>query len=146
MRFVLYRANEIKPSPEHKRPTSMMSFLDRVIGRVRDRDQRSAKKAMERLRFVLVTDRSNLSPESLRAMQAEIIEVIKKYCRIDEGAVEMKLEHRDRESFLVADIPLTPDAQTGEESGGKIGFSIQTGSSVSVEASPAEKAEIKESD
>lgn len=103
----------------------MMSFLDRFFGRS-TRDHRSAKKAMERLRFVLVTDRSNLSPEQLRQMQAEIVEVIKKYCRVDEGAVDIKLEQRERENYLVADIPLRKDPNNPEDTGGSIEFSLQT--------------------
>ena len=101
----------------------MNNFIDRLLGR---KDHRSAKTALERLRFVLVTDRSQLSPEKLREMQAEIIQVIKKYCRIDESAVEMKLELRERENYLVADIPLAKSTDYPDDEAGRIAFSLQT--------------------
>jgi cell division topological specificity factor len=104
----------------------MPGFLERLFGR---RDKQSARKAAERLRFVLVTDRSNISPQQLQSMQKEIIEVIKKYCRIDENAVEMKLEQRERDNYLVADIPLARDSSNPAEEPGSIAFSLQTSSS-----------------
>ncbi len=114
----------------------MNSLLDRLLGR---KDQRSAKTALERLQFVLVTDRSQLTPEQLRQMQAEILDVIRKYCKIDEGAVEMKLEARERENFLVADIPLAQKQGQSPEEAGSIGFSMQT-------STPTEKPEETKSE
>jgi len=81
----------------------MASFLERLLGR---KEPTSADMARERLKLVLVTDRSNLPPDKLEQMQAEIIQVIKKYLQIDEIAVQIKLEQRERQSYLVADIPL----------------------------------------
>ncbi len=103
----------------------MTGLFERFFGRGKDR---SAKRAMERLQFVLVTDRSQLSPEQLRQMQAEILGVIRKYCHIDEGAAEMKLEMRERMNYLVADIPLVKHPSSDEEPG-RIGFALQTPSS-----------------
>ena len=81
----------------------MASLFERFIGR---KEPSSAEVAKERLKLVLVTDRSNLSPIKLAEMQAEIIEVIKRYIPIDDTEVQIKFEQRDRESYLVADIPL----------------------------------------
>lgn len=75
-----------------------------------------AQSAKDRLKFVLVTDRTTLSPEELRLMQLEILEVIRKYCRVKEEDVDIKLEQRERDSYLVADIPLTP-SRAGEQAG-----------------------------
>ena len=84
----------------------MASFFDRFLGR---RELTSARAAKERLKLVLVTDRSDLAPEKLEQMQAEIIQVIKRYLQINEARVEIKLEQRDRKNYLVADIPLMRD-------------------------------------
>jgi cell division topological specificity factor len=84
----------------------MSSLIERLKGR---REPTSAEIAKERLKLVLVTDRSNLSPEKLEEMQAEIIQVIKRYIPIDDGDVQIKLEQRDRKNYLVADIPLFRD-------------------------------------
>jgi cell division topological specificity factor len=84
----------------------MASFLERLLGR---REPSSAEMARERLKLVLVTDRSDIAPEKLEQMQAEIIQVIKRYLKIDEAQVHIKLEQRARENYLVADIPLVRD-------------------------------------
>ena len=99
----------------------MSNFLDRLFRK----EQSSAKTAKERLQFVLVTDRSQLSPEKMREMQAEILDVIRKYCRIDEDAIDMKLELRERMNYLVADIPLAKQANSDEDPG-HISFALKT--------------------
>jgi len=69
----------------------------------------SAKIAKERLQFVLVHDRLDLSPEKLKELKDEILAVISKYVQIDRNNVEIAIEQRKRDNWLVADIPLTPD-------------------------------------
>jgi cell division topological specificity factor len=93
----------------------MSSLFERIKGR---REPTSAEIAKERLKLVLVTDRSDLSPDKLEEMQTEIIEVIKRYIPIDDADVHIKLEQRDRKNYLVADIPLYRDHtyQVAEES------------------------------
>ncbi|MBN2304850.1 MAG: cell division topological specificity factor MinE [Anaerolineae bacterium] len=88
----------------------MASLFDRFLGR---KEPSSAQIAKERLKLVLVTDRSNLSPDQIRAMQREIIEVIKRYIEIDELQVQISVEQREREHYLVADIPLQRNRSYG---------------------------------
>ncbi len=102
----------------------MTNLIDRFFGR--SPQPKSAKIAKERLQFVLVTDRSQLSPEKLRQMQAEILDVIRKYYRINEEAIDIKIESRERENFLVADIPLAKQNPHSDEDGGRIGFVLHT--------------------
>jgi cell division topological specificity factor len=85
----------------------MNSLLERLMGR--GSSPSSAKIAKQRLQLVLVHDRLDLSPEKLQEMKDEIIMVISKYVRIDTGNVEIAIEQRQRDNWLVADIPLTPD-------------------------------------
>ena len=87
----------------------MNSFLDRLMGR--NSDSGSAKVAKERLQFVLVHDRLDLSPEKLKELKDEIVAVISKYVRIDQRNVEIAIEQRQRDNWLVADIPLSGDEQ-----------------------------------
>ena len=101
----------------------MTSLFERFFSRTQ---QKTAKTAKERLQFVLVTDRSQLSPEDLRQMQAEILGVIRKYVRINENDVDMKLEARERSNYLVADIPLLKSNPNSNEDPGRIGFMLQT--------------------
>ena len=58
----------------------MASFFDRLFGG--RKDEASADQARERLKLVLVTDRSEISPEHLAQMQDEIIEFIKSYLNV----------------------------------------------------------------
>lgn len=88
----------------------MNRLLDRLMGR--GGDAGSAKIAKERLQFVLVHDRLDLSPEKVRAMKDEIIAVISKYVHIDKGNVEITIEQRERDNWLVADIPLSANDDT----------------------------------
>jgi cell division topological specificity factor len=85
---------------------TMSSLFERLKGK---REPSSAEIAKERLKLVLVTDRSDLSPEKLEEMQHEIIDVIRRYIPIDDADVQIKLEQRDRKNYLVADIPLYRD-------------------------------------
>jgi cell division topological specificity factor len=95
---------------------TMSSLFERLKGK---REPSSAEIAKERLKLVLVTDRSDLSPEKLEEMQREIIDVIRRYIPIDDADVLIKLEQRDRKNYLVADIPLYRDHtyQAAPESG-----------------------------
>lgn len=81
--------------------------------RIFKRNKKDSKNiAKERLKLVLVHDRSDMSPEFLEMVEADIINVIKKYAEIDEKELEVKLTRMRRESdntpmsALVANIPI----------------------------------------
>jgi len=80
----------------------MSSFLDRVLGR----DRKSAVHAKERLKLVLIHDRTDLSPGTMETLKDELIEVISRYVEIDPTAVRIEMAQDGREQRLVADIPL----------------------------------------
>ncbi len=80
----------------------MSSFLDRVLGR----DRKSAVHAKERLKLVLIHDRTDLSPGTMETLKDELIEVISRYVEIDPTAVRIEMAQDGREQKLVADIPL----------------------------------------
>lgn len=88
----------------------MASFWNRLLGR---QEATSADTARDRLKLVLVSDRSDISPEKLAQLQGEIIAVIKRYLDVDDAHVHIKLEQRARENYLVADIPLARDTSYG---------------------------------
>jgi cell division topological specificity factor len=68
--------------------------------------------AKERLKLVLVHDRSDLSPQLLEAMKADIISVISKYVEINESEMDIKMtrsngsDRASQTSELVANIPI----------------------------------------
>lgn len=84
----------------------MVGFFDRMLGR--NRDESSANKAKERLKFVLVHDRINLPPEQLKMMKEEILQVISKYVSIAGDNVDIALEQHDRnDNRLIAEVPFS---------------------------------------
>lgn len=80
----------------------MSSLWDRIIGR----DRKSAEQAKERLKLVLIHDRTDLSPGRLDAMKDDLIKVISRYVSIDPDAVRIEMSQEGREQRLIADIPL----------------------------------------
>ncbi len=77
-----------------------------LINKLLRRQQASAAKARERLQLVLAHDRTDLSPDLLKQMREEILNVVAKYVEIDveEGAVSLETE--DRMTALVANLPI----------------------------------------
>jgi cell division topological specificity factor MinE len=66
--------------------------------------------AKDRLKLILIHDRSALSPEVLDMIRVEILEVISRYVEIDGSEVEIALTHTDDDGgnlpALVANIPI----------------------------------------
>ena len=80
-----------------------MGFLERLLG---GREPSSGRVAKERLRLVLTQDRAGISPALLDKLKDEIIEVISRHIDVEVEAVEVTVTQSNRESSLVADIPL----------------------------------------
>ena len=81
----------------------MSNFLDRLFGRG---TSSSAQTAKERLQFVLIHDRTDISPAVMELLKDEIIAVISKHVDINRAGVEINLTQSARENRLVANIPL----------------------------------------
>lgn len=81
----------------------MSSFLNRITGHG---TRPSAETAKERLKLVLIHDRSDISPGLLEAIKDEIIAVLSKHIDVDPSLVHIHLNSEGREQRLVADIPL----------------------------------------
>jgi len=82
---------------------SLIDFLQRVLGKETNTSKNVAK---ERLRLVLVHDRSSISPHILNALKEDMIKVISTYMEIDEEALEVSLSNEDESVALVANIPV----------------------------------------
>jgi len=82
----------------------MSSFLDRLL----NREPKSAEQAKERLKLVLIHDRTDLTPSEMAALKDELIAVISRHIEIDPTAVKIEMSHEGREQRLIADIPLRP--------------------------------------
>lgn len=82
----------------------MSSFLDRLF----NREPKSAEQAKERLKLVLIHDRTDLTPTEMANLKDELIAVISRHIEIDPTAVKIEMSHEGREQRLIADIPLRP--------------------------------------
>lgn len=82
----------------------MAGFFERLL----NRESKSASQAKERMKLVLIHDRTNLSPKTLDVLKDELIEVISRHVMIDPGAVRIEIAQDGREQRLIADIPLKP--------------------------------------
>jgi len=80
----------------------MSSILDKIFGH----DRKSANAAKERLKLVLIHDRTDLPPGVLENLKDELIQVISRYVAIDPEAVRIEMEQDGRQQRLLADIPL----------------------------------------
>ena len=78
-----------------------MNWLDRLTGK-----ERSAKRAKDRLKLVLIHDRTELTPAQLEALKDDLITVISRYIPIHRDQVHITLNTEGREQRLIADIPL----------------------------------------
>lgn len=80
--------------------------MNRILDRLLGRDQKSAHQAKERMKLVLIHDRTDLSPATLEALKDELIAVISRHVDIDAGAVRIEMAQEGRQQRLIADIPL----------------------------------------
>lgn len=85
----------------------MDSFLDRLIGK----KQKSADAAKERLKLVLIHDRTDITPGQMENMKNELLQVISKYVNIDPKTVKINMAQDGREQRLVADIPIAASSR-----------------------------------
>lgn len=62
--------------------------------------------AKERLRLVLIHDRTDISPIMLEALRADLIAVISEHLDIDQSGIEITLSESKGHSRLLATIPI----------------------------------------
>ncbi len=89
----------------------LANLYNKVIGFFRQTDieqqEESAKEtACNRLRVVLMQDRTNLTPELMERMRKEMVELLSKYVEMDKDALELNLEQDGEQSALMLSIPV----------------------------------------
>jgi cell division topological specificity factor len=86
------------------------------------RKDSSKDVAKERLKLVLIHDRSNVSPQFLEMVKSEIIRVIQNYMEIDEDTLDIQLTKTNSDDgerivpALVANIPIKGMKNAGRQS------------------------------
>ena len=81
----------------------MFDILQRMFGKEQNGSKDIAK---ERLRFVLVHDRVNTSPQFMEVLKDDMIKVISNYMEINEKEMEVSLSTTKSSVALVANIPI----------------------------------------
>lgn len=72
-----------------------------------EKEEESAKEtAVNRLRVVLMQDRTNLTPELLEKMRQELIDLLSKYVEMDKDALELNFEQEGDQMALMLSIPV----------------------------------------
>jgi cell division topological specificity factor len=81
--------------------------LFELITRIFGKENSSSKDiARERLRLVLVHDRSTVSPEIINLLRDDLIQVIQKYMDIDLDGLLVNIEGENNSVALIANIPI----------------------------------------
>lgn len=82
----------------------LANLLDRILGRQAPETSKDAAK--DRLKLVLMHDRSDIPATMMEAIRAEMIQVLSKYVEIDTEALEVQLEREQGAIGLVLNIPI----------------------------------------
>ena len=82
----------------------------KVLGffQTQDKDDENTSKnvACNRLKLVLMQDRTNLTPFLLERMRGEMIDVLSKYVEMDKEALELNFEQEGDQMALMLSIPV----------------------------------------
>jgi cell division topological specificity factor len=71
-----------------------------------EKKDESKNVACNRLKFVLMQDRTNLNPYLLERMRSEMIDVLSKYVEMDKEALELSFEQEGESMALMLSIPV----------------------------------------
>jgi cell division topological specificity factor len=88
----------------------MTSLLNRLFGR----EPKSAQLAKERLKTVLVYDRTNLTHGTLDTLKDELIQVVSRHAEVDRDDVRLEMTQDGRHQRLIANIPLRSGRKRGQ--------------------------------
>lgn len=80
-----------------------MDFFKKIFGGGSDG---SVQKAKDRLRIVLIHDRTDISPQLMEELRKDIIGVLTRYMDIDTSKIELDLDRDEQAVALVANVPV----------------------------------------
>lgn len=88
----------------------LQNLYNKVLGFFHQTEQEeteaSKDTACNRLRVVLMQDRTNLTPELMERMRKEMVELLSKYVEMDKEALELNLEQDGDQVALMLSIPV----------------------------------------
>lgn len=80
--------------------------MDNFIKRIFSKEPSSADQAKDRLRLVLINDRTDLSSEAMESLKDDLLDVLSRYIKIDPKSVRINITQEGRQQRLIADIPI----------------------------------------
>jgi len=81
--------------------------MDNFINRIFSKEPSSADKAKDRLRLVLINDRTDLSAIAMENLKDDLLEVLSRYIQIDPKSMQIDITQEGRQQRLIADIPIS---------------------------------------
>ena len=81
--------------------------MDNFINRIFSKEPSSADKAKDRLRLVLINDRTDLSAIAMDSLKDDLLEVLSRYIQIDPKSMRIDITQVGRQQRLIADIPIS---------------------------------------
>lgn len=81
--------------------------MDTFLQRIFSKEPSSANKAKDRLRLVLINDRTDLTGATLENLKDDLVEVLSRYIQIDPDSIQIDITQDGRQQRLIADIPIS---------------------------------------
>ncbi|MCR5266436.1 MAG: cell division topological specificity factor MinE [Cyanobacteria bacterium RUI128] len=83
-------------------------LYNKVLSFFSKTDEKSNAKdvACNRLKLVLMQDRTNLTPAIMDRMRRELVELLSKYMELDRELLDLNFEHEDDQMALMLSIPV----------------------------------------
>ena len=86
------------------------NLYNKVMSFFHQSDEKASSNAKDvacnRLRLVLMQDRTNLTPAIMDRMRRELIELLSKYMELDRELLDLNFEHEDEQMALMLSIPV----------------------------------------
>ena len=76
------------------------------ILRALSREQKSKSIAKNRLKLILIQDQIGINEEIMKALQAEMTQLLSKYFELESDHIEMDFRREEESMALVANIPV----------------------------------------
>ena len=80
--------------------------MDNILQRIFSKQPSSADKAKDRLRLVLINDRTDISGAMMDKIKDDLLEVLSRYIQIDPESMQIDITQEGRQQRLIADIPI----------------------------------------
>jgi cell division topological specificity factor len=80
--------------------------MENFIQKIFSKQPSSADKAKDRLRLVLINDRTSLSGAAMENLKDDLLEVLSRYIQIDPDHMQIDITQDGRQQRLIADIPI----------------------------------------